>query len=67
MATSEHDRRLRETYPGEPLSEEAYHREVERLLGPCGCGGEFSFDAPVRCPRCRSTAIKEGRPSKHYD
>lgn len=26
--------------------------EIERLLKPCSCGGNFGFAAPRRCPSC---------------
>lgn len=59
--TAEHDRRVRETYAGEPMSEEEYHAAVEELCGKCDCGGWFRFDAPPRCPRCRTPYQKTGR------
>ena len=40
---------------GEPLTEDEYHAAAEATLGPCGCGGRFRYDAPARCPECRST------------
>ena len=54
MASAEHDRHVRETYQGEPMTEEEYHVAVEELCGRCDCGGQFRLDAPARCPRCRS-------------
>ena len=27
--------------------------------GKCGCGGRFTFDAPPRCPKCRSTDYED--------
>lgn len=59
MASAEHDRRVRETFPGEPMTEEEYHAAVEELCGTCDCGGHFRFDAPARCPRCHSTDRRE--------
>jgi predicted Zn-ribbon and HTH transcriptional regulator len=59
LASSEHDRRVRESYPGAPLPEEEYQRAVESIAGPCDCGGRFRFGAPVRCPQCRSTTITD--------
>ena len=56
MASAEHDRRVREAYRGEPMTEEDYHAAVEELCGTCDCGGQFRFDALARCPRCRSSA-----------
>ncbi len=59
MATAEHDRRVQEHYPGEPISEEKYHRIVEDLCGECDCAGGFRFDAPPRCPECRSADYRK--------
>ncbi|HEV3260463.1 MAG TPA: hypothetical protein VG013_26650, partial [Gemmataceae bacterium] len=38
------------TYPGEPITEDEYRRRVEAKAGACPCGGQFTFDAPLRCP-----------------
>ena len=66
-ASSEADEIVRETYPGEPITEEQYHQAVERQAGNCDCGGRFVFDAPVRCPKCRSTDIEQGEILMMYD
>lgn len=57
MASSEHDKYVRENYPGESLTEEEYHQEVENIAGKCECGGQYKFHAPSRCPKCKSTNI----------
>jgi Zn finger protein HypA/HybF involved in hydrogenase expression len=57
-ASSEHDRYVREHVDVEPMSEDEYHREVEKIVGKCKCGGQYVFDAPSRCPKCRSTNFK---------
>lgn len=71
MARSEMDRRIQAEYPGEPLSREEYHAAVEATLEPCTCGGNFRYDAPPRCPTCRSTREQwDADPSGgtvHYD
>lgn len=54
VATAEHDRRVKEAYAGEPMGRDEYERAVEQLCGACECGGRFRFDAPARCPVCRS-------------
>lgn len=37
-------------------------------LGPCTrCGGRLREDAPLRCPRCRSTEVDRGEVYLHYD
>lgn len=55
MATANHDKFVQENYNGEILSEEQYHKEIEIYAGKCNCGGDYKFDAPPRCPKCRST------------
>jgi hypothetical protein len=56
VARSAMDRRIKLEYPGEPLTRDEYHAAVEATLEPCGCGGRFRYDAPARCPECRSTS-----------
>jgi len=58
IATSAHDRYVRENYPGDPISEAEYRKVVEEIAGQCECGGRFRFDAPARCPRCKSDDIE---------
>jgi hypothetical protein len=67
MASSEHDQWVRENYEGEPITEKQYHLAVEDIAGACKCGGRFRFEAPVRCPECRSTEIEEGEFGLCYD
>ena len=55
VARAEMDRRIQETYPGEPLTRDEYHAAAETTLDACDCGGHFTYDAPARCPGCRST------------
>jgi hypothetical protein len=52
----EMDRRIQEEYPGEALTREEYHAAAEATLDPCTCGGRFRYEAPARCPECRSTS-----------
>jgi len=56
VARMEMDRRIQEEYPGEPLSRRDYRAAAEATLDSCPCGGRFSYDAPARCPNCRSTS-----------
>jgi hypothetical protein len=65
--SSEADKIARESYPGEPISKEQYHKAVESLAGKCQCDGQFTFNAPVRCPRCRSSQITRGETLIMYD
>jgi hypothetical protein len=50
---------LIDSYPGEPLTGEEYDRAVEDFAGVCECGGFFRHLAPVRCPKCRSTDLRQ--------
>jgi Zn finger protein HypA/HybF involved in hydrogenase expression len=67
VATSEHDKYVREQVDLQPISEEEYQRGVEKRAGKCKCGGKYVFDAPPRCPKCHSTNIKEGGTTIMYD
>jgi len=68
IISMEHDEWVRKNYPGEPLSREEYHAEVGKLAGQCECGGQFSMNAPNRCPKCRSTDIEDtGEFTMMYD
>ena len=55
MVRDEMDRRIQQEYPGDPLSRDEYHAAAEATLDPCACGGRYRYDAPPRCPTCRST------------
>lgn len=59
MVTPPIDDFIRNTYPGKLLSENEYHRLVSEKVGKCRCGGNYTFDAPFRCPKCRSTEIDD--------
>jgi predicted Zn-ribbon and HTH transcriptional regulator len=59
IASAEHDREVRENAPVEPITEEEYHAGVEAMMKPCECGGRLTFNAPARCPECRSTNFEE--------
>lgn len=50
----------REHAPVGPGSQDERHRRIEARVGRCRCGGQFSPDAPPRCPKCRSARLKEG-------
>lgn len=71
MSRSTLDTEIKQTYQGEPLDREAYRIAVEAMLDRCHCGGTVRYDAPARCPGCRSTANDWERdpaaPSMHYD
>ena len=67
VASSGHDRYVKEHLDLEPLAEDDYYREVEAFAGACPCGGRFTFDAPTRCPRCRSTRLEERPTGICYD
>jgi len=55
VARSAMDRRIQAGYPGRALTRDEYHAAAETTLDACACGGRFTYDAPPRCPECRST------------
>ena len=59
FASENPDKDIRENANVEPISEEEYNNGVEAFAGKCRCGGKFTFDAPPRCPKCRSTEFDE--------
>jgi hypothetical protein len=67
IATARLEEAWRQATPGDPIGDDEYRGAVEEHAGVCGCGGRFRFDAPARCPRCRSTAVTAGFPVAHYD
>jgi hypothetical protein len=64
---AEQHRHVRDHVDVEPLSSEEYFAAVEVAAGQCDCGGKLSFDAPARCPECRSTRYRESGPPICYD
>jgi hypothetical protein len=56
VARAARDRRIQAGYAGRTLTRDEYHAAAEATLGACACGGTFAYDAPARCPQCRSTA-----------
>ena len=68
VATSSSDLYIQQNYTGKPISEKEYHKSVERIVGKCKCGGQFKFDAPPRCPKCRSSNLSIRKsPLGQYD
>ena len=67
VGTSEHDKYVREQVDIQPISEEEYHRNVEKIAGKCKCQGKYAFEASPRYPICHSTRIKEGGIILMYD
>lgn len=67
LATAEDDERVQEEPGIKPISTEEYHRQVEGMAGKCVCGGRFTFAAPPRCPKCRSTRLADGTVVICYD
>jgi hypothetical protein len=67
VASMEHDEDVRKNTPVEPISEDEYHKGIEALVGKCRCRGNYTFDAPPRCPKCRSTRIEDYGPALCYD
>jgi hypothetical protein len=56
VARAAMDRRIQAEYPGETLTSDEYHAAAEATVATCDCGGRFTYDAPARCPGCRSTS-----------
>lgn len=71
IARSAMDWRIQAEYPGEPIGRAEYRALAEDTLEPCACGGRFRYNAPARCPSCRSTSEQWKRnpnaPGMHYD
>lgn len=69
IASAQHDKEVREHAPVEPITEEEYYQEIEAMVKPCRCGGKLRFDAPLRCPECRSDNLEKNReiPPVCYD
>lgn len=67
IASSEHDEVVRNDPSIKPITEKEYHRKVKVFAGKCECGGKFLFGAKPRCPKCRSTNIKQGECIENYD
>ena len=55
VARTKTDRRIQQEYPGKSLTRDQYHAAAQATLELCACGGRFTYDAPARCPGCRST------------
>lgn len=71
IARSEMDWRIQAEYAGEPIGRVEYRALAEGTLEACSCGGRFRYDAPARCPSCRSTSEQwkpnPNAPGMHYD
>jgi hypothetical protein len=39
-------------------NQDTYYTEVERAAGNCECEGKYRFNAPTRCPKCKSTNVQ---------
>lgn len=59
VASEASDEWIKQHHPGPPLSEKEYESEVERIAARCTCGGQYRFDAPPRCPKCRSAGLTQ--------
>ena len=60
VASAEQDEEVQRDAPFEPISQDEYHKGIQAIAGKCKCGGNYTLDAPARCPECRSTEIEEG-------
>ena len=54
IASMESDKKIHESFPGEPLKEREYKKQVVLFAGICDCGGKFKFSGKARCPKCHS-------------
>ena len=54
IASMDSDKKIQESFPGEPLNEKEYNKQVEHFAGICNCGGKFKFSGKSRCPKCHS-------------
>jgi len=55
VASTDADKKVQVSFPGEPIDEKEYHAFVEKSAGLCSCGGNYTFDAKPRCPRCHAS------------
>ena len=55
MARAAMDRRIQDEYPGQDAHAGRVPRGGRGDAQVCACGGRFRYDAPARCPGCRST------------
>jgi len=46
-------------YIGKSIDRNEYIRLIVKVLGKCKCGGNYTHDAPPRCPNCRSKEYEE--------
>ena len=55
--------------PFDEVGDREKETAFEQHAGSCGCCGGFRFDAPPRCPNCRSADLDydKERPSVRYD
>ncbi len=67
MAGATNDKEVREYVEVEAISATDYWAGVEEFAGCCDCGGKITFDAPARCPACRSVLFEEGPELIRYD
>ncbi len=67
VVSARHDRAVKEGFEGPAVSEAEYHAAIEASLPKHDCGGRFRFEAPTRCPKCRSTDVEPGPNLVLYD
>lgn len=54
IVSRESDKKIQESFPGEPLNKREYEKQVELFAKICDCGGKFKFSGKSRCPKCHS-------------
>jgi hypothetical protein len=67
MAGQKQWKDVRKDFKGEALSKEDYYKAVENFAGKCKCGGDFTFDAEPRCPKCGSLEFEKCGIQVDYD
>ena len=67
VATGASDKYIQDNYPEKPIGEDEYHRLVEEFAGKCKCGGNFTFKALPRCPKCGSKEAESVTVTYLYD
>jgi predicted Zn-ribbon and HTH transcriptional regulator len=69
VASTDLDKEIKDICARAPFSAEEYHKAVEQTGGRCpNCGGSAKFDAPPRCPKCKSTELEyDATPFLMYD
>lgn len=55
----EADKKIKKENKNLSIQDKKYDELIEEYAGTCKCGGSFKFEAPPRCPRCRSEEYEQ--------